>query len=93
MTKEEQLKYEYEQKLEALRREQANCQHEWEEVKYDPKIETVPKYKGIFRGSDYMPEFDGVEEKKSDRWSRTCKKCGKVEYTTERVPVAYEPKF
>ena len=93
MTREEQLKREYESKLSALRTEQRNCNHEWEEVKYDPEIQNIPKYQDRFVGVDYMPELVGFEEKKIDRWSRTCRKCGKVEYTKEQVVTKYEPKF
>lgn len=93
MTKEEQLKYEYETKLAALRTEQNNCQHDWGEVKYDPEFKSIPKFQDRFVGSDYMPELVGYDEKKIDRWSRTCKKCGKVEYTKQQQAVKYEPKF
>ena len=93
MTREEQLRAEYEAKLQALRAEQNSCKHEWEEPKYDPEIRRIPKYKDRFIGSDYMPEINGFIEKKIDRWSRTCKKCGKVEYTKEQVAIKTAPKF
>ena len=93
MTREEQLKKEYESKLSALRAEQNSCYHEWDRVKYDPEIQKIPKYEDRFIGSDYMPEVVGFTEKKVDRWSRTCKKCGKVEYTKEQKAVKYEPNF
>lgn len=93
MTREEQLRKEYEAKLSALRREQCNCNHEWDEVKYDPEIKTIPKYEDRFIGSDYMPELIGFDKQNVDRWSRTCIKCGKVEYTKERIATKYEPKF
>ena len=93
MTREEQLKYEYESKLEALRTEQNNCQHDWNEVEYDPELKNIPKYEDRFIGSDYMPEIVGFIEKKIDRWSRTCNKCGKVEYTYIQEPIRYVPKF
>lgn len=62
---------------------------------YDEKFtrEKETKELQIQRGSDYMPELVGFTEKKIDRWSRTCKKCGKVEYTKEQQAVKYEPKF
>lgn len=93
MTREEQLKYEYECKLMALRTEQNNCQHDWNKVEYDPEFKHIPKFEDRFVGSDYMPELVGYDEKKIDRWSRTCHKCGKVEYTYEQKPIAYGPKF
>ena len=93
MTREEQLRKEYEGLLKALKDEQANCIHDWEEPKYDPEIQTIPRYKDRFIGSDYMPELDGFTERKIDRWSRTCKKCGEVEYTKQQVVVRTAPKF
>lgn len=93
MTREEQLKREYESKLSALRTEQRNCCHEWDEVKYDPEEIKEPIYETRFQGVDCYFETVGHKTVKNDRWSRTCKKCGKVEYTKERVAVKYEPKF
>lgn len=91
---EEQLKREYERKLSALRAEQNRCSHEWGEVKYDPEIKKVPYgYKTITQGSDVWGEPEGYRDVEHKRWSRTCKKCGKVEYTTHRVPVKYELVF
>ena len=94
MTREEQLRKEYEDKLSALRREQSNCNHEWEETKYDPEIKSEPYgYKTVSQGSDVWGEPEGYHDVEHQRWSRTCKKCGKVEYTTKLVAVSYEPKF
>ena len=58
-----------------------------------PEIKNIPQYRDTFKGSDYMPELVGFTEKKVDRWSRTCKKCGKVEYTKEQKAIKYEPNF
>lgn len=94
MTREEQLKREYESKLSALRREQSNCNHEWGEVKYDPEIKREPYgYRIVTQGSDVWGEPKGYRDVEHKRWSRTCKKCGKVEYTKEQVATKYEPKF
>lgn len=93
MTREEQLRREYESKLSALRKEQSNCSHEWGKVKYDPEITHEPRYETRWIGVDWLHEITGYTEKKVNRWSRTCKKCGKVEYTKEQVAVKYEPKF
>lgn len=93
MTREEQLKKEYEAKLLALRQEQNSCIHDWLDTKYDPEIQRIPKYRDRFIGSDYMPKISGFNEKKIDRWSRTCRKCGKVEYTKEQVVLKTAPKF
>lgn len=93
MTREEQLKMEYESKLSALRAEQNACRHEWGETKYDPEEISEPIYETRWQGVDCFPELVGTRPVKKDRWSRTCKKCGKVEYTKERIAVKYEPKF
>lgn len=93
MTREEQLKREYESKLAALRAEQSSCKHEWEEVKYDPETINEPRYETRWQGVDCFPEIVGYREKTVARWSRTCRKCGKVEYTKEQVAVKYELKF
>jgi hypothetical protein len=88
---------EMEEKLIAMKRslrvKQENCIHEWSQVKYDPE-----KYKEfhvthyVAHGSD--PEPEGFyRDAEKDRWSRTCPKCGKVEYTYEKKPVKYEPAF
>ena len=94
MTREELLKKEYEDKLLTLRKEQDNCAHEWNEPVYDPEIKSEPSgFESVRQGSDswYRPtSFHNVEY---PRWSRTCKKCGKVEYTKDQVAVKYEPKF
>ena len=94
MTREEQLKREYERKLSALRAEQNRCFHEWGDFKYDPEIKKEPYgYRMIAQGSDVWGETECYRDVEHKRWSRTCKKCGKVEYTTHRVPVKYEPVF
>lgn len=91
---EEMLRRKYEQDLADLRRKQNNCTHIWGETKYDPEITQEPAswdYEG--RGSDIWPVVTSYKRVEKKRWSRTCSKCGKVEYTTEEVPVAYAPKF
>lgn len=93
MTREEQLKAEYEAKLTALRKEQRSCSHVWQPAEYDPEITPVPKFEDHWQGVDCFPVICGWKEKKTDRWSRTCCKCGKVEYTKEQVVVKTAPKF
>ena len=94
MTREEQLKREYESKLSALRKEQSNCNHDWEEVKYDPEIKReLCGCRMVKQGSDIWWEPESYRDVAHKRWSRTCKKCGKVEYTKEQVATKYEPKF
>lgn len=91
---EEMLRRKFEQDLADLRRKQNNCNHNWGEVKYDPEFKNEPtgwEYEG--RGSDLWPVATGYRQVEVKRWSRTCKCCGKVEYTKEQVPTAYVPKF
>lgn len=47
----------------------------------------------VAQGSDVWGEPEGYRDVEHKRWSRTCRKCGKVEYTTHRVSVKYEPVF
>lgn len=93
MTRLEEIKRKYEEEMATVRREQANCNHKWGVIKFDPEIINEPRYEMRFQGSDCFPELVGHTMKKVDRWSRTCLKCGKIEYTKERVAVKFEPKF
>lgn len=93
MSRLDEIKRRYEQEMASVRREQADCTHVWGEVIYDPEIVHEPKYEPRFQGSDCFPELVGNVTKKVDRWSRTCKKCGKVEYTKAQRAVKYEPNF
>lgn len=95
MTRAEELRREYEEKLAALKTEQKNCHHEWDRIKYDPEEVHEPEYENRWQGVDCFPELVGMKMVKRDRWSRTCKKCGKVQYTREKVAVnvEYQPKF
>ena len=96
MTREEEIKTRYERELRELHKEQANCCHEWGEVEFDPEIIKEPRFETKWQGVDCWPCIVGYTEKQEERWSRTCKKCGKVEYTKEQVPVEpikYIPKF
>lgn len=85
MIREEQLKNEYEEKIKKLHDEQENCNHEWDKIKFDPEIKKEPIGTIThFNGSDSHTEITSWKETKIDRWSRTCKKCGKIEYTNLR---------
>ena len=91
---EEMLRRKYEQDLADLRRRQNNCTHSWGETKYDPEFKEEPtgyEYEGA--GSDRWPVATGYRKVEVKRWSRTCTKCGKVEYTKDVVATAYAPKF
>ena len=94
MTREEQLKAEYEAKLKALKAEQNSCIHEWNKPIYDPEITREPYgHEMVTQGSDVWWRPIGYHDIEHKRWSRTCRKCGKVEYTKEEVAVKTEPKF
>ncbi len=76
---------------------QAKCQHDWGDIKYDQEKRRTGTTELVWQGSDYY--YRGVDTgyENVDRWSRTCKKCGKIEYTYEIEEVAVKtisrPKF
>lgn len=41
-SREDLLKDEFETKLKSLHKEQANCNHQWGKVEYDPEIKREP---------------------------------------------------
>jgi len=89
----QRLERDLSKKKELLNNKQNTCPHEWTETKYDPE----PYRRAIFshyipHGSDPEPVYNYVDDKK-DRWSRTCLKCGKVEYTDVKRAVKEEPYF
>jgi hypothetical protein len=89
----ERLERELANKKSQLKREQENCSHHWGETKYDPEKYKEPVYSQLEgRGSDPFPVYNYVDRTR-DRWSRTCQKCNKTEYTSEQKAVKYEPKF
>ncbi|MDD4779189.1 MAG: hypothetical protein PHT02_01105 [Tissierellia bacterium] len=72
---------------------ESNCKHQWGETKYDPEEYQEAVYSHLEgHGSDPEPIYNYYPAKK-DRWSRVCKICGKKEYTYEKAPTKYEPKF
>lgn len=94
LSREDKLRKEYEERLAKLRSEQAACNHEWGPVTYDPEIKSEPYgSRMVGQGSHVWFEPEGYHEVSYPRWSRTCTKCGKVEYTKEQVAVKFEPKF
>lgn len=94
ISREDEIRRRYEAELSALHREQSQCCHEWDKVKYDPEIKKEPYgSKMITQGSDVWYEPEGYRDVAHGRWSRTCKKCGKVEYTAKQRPTKMEPAF
>lgn len=71
--------------LEYLQSLQDNCDHEWGKGVYDPLKEAETKWVEdyhIMTETFYKEVPTGVI-KTTDRWCRTCKKCGKKDYTFE----------
>ena len=94
MTREEEMRARHERELKDLINEQKICNHEWDEVKYDPEYESIPcDFETHRQGVDFWMSPTRFTKKEIPRWSRTCHKCGKVEYTYEQEPIAYVPKF
>lgn len=94
LSREDEIRRRYEAELAELHREQRSCVHEWGPVQYDPEIKKEPYgYRIEHQGVDMWPVPEGYRDVAHDRWSRTCKKCGKVEYTTEQRPTKMEPYF
>ena len=63
-----------------------DCRHEWNPAKYDPVVTSGGSYEASGAGSDWRPggSYAGTTK---PRWSRSCIKCGKVEYTEKADPV------
>ena len=90
----EQLK----ERIRIIEDAQRKCDHDWSEPVYDPENREITREEFVPMGSD--PYFRTVGTgiyKRVDRWSRTCKKCQKIEYTYEMENVAVKtmkrPKF
>ncbi len=65
--------------------EQERCFHEWGASEYEPFQKTQGYgIKLVGRGSDPSTEYEVYKEVTVDRWSRTCLKCGKVQYADKR---------
>lgn len=91
----ERLERQLQEAKNAQKKLESSCHHQWEEPKYDPKYEDNYVFKGYTgHGSDPTPVYDTIkDDKKSDRWSRSCLRCGKKEYTTQTEAVKTKPKF
>lgn len=73
-----------------------NCGHDWNDAIYDPEDIRIPYgQKNVGKGVDIWFEPEGYRDGKKDRWSRECKKCGKIEYTYTQEPVivGHKPSF
>ena len=86
------------EQIAAIERKQACCDHEWSEVVYEPEQVHPVRYETAGRGSHvWLEPIQMPWTEVKDRWSRTCKKCEKKEYTYEQEEVIIEsakrPKF
>ena len=73
--------------------EERRCQHDWNEPISDPEAYQAAEFDHYEpHGSDPEPIYR-YHTAYRDRWSRTCKKCGKKEYTQKRKTVATAPDF
>lgn len=89
----EKLRKELLEKEGAQRNLESNCVHKWDETEYDAEEYQEAVYSHLEgHGSDPTPVYNYHTAKK-DRWSRTCIKCGKKEYTYTKKAVKYEPDF
>ena len=84
-------------RLAYLEKLQQECIHEWGPVEYEPekkeKIEYEPDY---YKGTEcFYKEIHTGRYDTTDRWSRTCTKCGTKEYTydSDVVEVKRNPRF
>lgn len=94
ISREQEIRNEFERQLRELHEQQDACNHDWTEPEYDPEITMKPsKYEMVRQGSDIWERPCEWEEVSTDRWSKKCKKCGKVEYTKETIPIKFKPKF
>lgn len=90
----ESLRADLKRAVDSLAATQRHCTHEWLAPVSDPEIRHEPSsFRLVTQGSDAWSEPENYREVSVPRWSRTCKKCRKKEYTKEQAPVKYEPKF
>ena len=87
-----------EERVRELKRAQTLCNHEWDEVKFEPERKEITRKEWVYLGSDsYCTDVGTGLFKNVNRWSRTCKKCGKKEYSYKQEEVAIQtikrPKF
>lgn len=88
LDRKEAIKQEYEAKLAEIEREQRYCHHEWEEPVYNPEIKKVPYGIRITGHAGNMwSEPEGYLDESVPRWTRRCKKCGKLEHTYKQKTV------
>jgi hypothetical protein len=89
----DRLEGELQSRKDTLKRVQGSCSHEWEPTLYEPETYMEPVFSHYEEhGSDPTPVYT-YRDKTKDRWSRTCKKCSKKEFSYSQKAVKYEPSF
>lgn len=79
--------------IKEIRFEEDRCKHEWSETVFDPEKEERADFHHFEpHGSDPIPIYTYYYVN-VNRWRRTCKKCGKSEYTKETKPTHFVPHF
>lgn len=83
------------QEMERVERQMKDCPHDFADPVSDPEIRKEPISEMRMQGVDVFYETVGYSDKIIPRWSRKCKKCGKVEYSYKQEPIitGYKPKF
>jgi hypothetical protein len=83
-------------RIKSLQVQVDSCPHiEITEPVFDPETVKEPYEAGMIQqGVDFWPDVR-YRDKVVDRWSKTCKRCGKVFYTYKQKPVIskFEPDF
>jgi len=67
-----------------LRSIQATCQHEWSEPEYTPEVREAYRTEDLHGHfiEGQAPRMVTVPREEKPKWTRTCRRCGKVETTT-----------
>jgi len=94
MRKAEELTKEATRLQEEVFASQVFCTHVFGPAEYDPDYKMEPTgWKFEHQGSDCWESPTGYQKVDVPRWSKTCIKCGKKEYTMKQKAVAFEPDF
>lgn len=73
---------------------QDDCDHSWDKIEHTPTIRQAYTEPGYVAGVHGPVPARHIPEKKTDRWTRTCTRCGKSETTTQaEEKVIRSPKF
>lgn len=77
-----------EKRVNEIKWRQANCNHVWGEIKYEPEQKEIMREDVDTVGVDIWYKMVPTGRYETvDRWSRTCNNCEKKEYTYEQEDV------